>query len=151
MMADTATEPVAAQPSSVSHTNIQSWNHTAIHEMAMNAIIQKHNNSISPAATPTSKGIKSLCIPISGASSSANTILQPSYITVNPSGTACSSGSLPLIATAHGGTQVIQGTPITMSMTQLSELGGASVVQLAPIGYTGSHGNETSLLQAASQ
>ena len=147
-MADTATEP-AAQPSSAAHGNLQPWN-TAIHEMAMNALIHKHSSSaVSPAATPTSKTMKSLCIPAGLAGcSSPNTVLQQSYITVNPSATG--AGSLPLITAQgmHGGAQMIQGTPITMSMTQLSELGGASVVQLAPIGYTSTQATETALLQA---
>ena len=143
-MVDAATEP-AAQPSPVTHSAIQPWNvNTVVHEMAMNAIIQKHGGSGSPAATPTSKAV---CIPAIG-SSAAGSILQPSYITVNPSGAG--TNSLPLIAQGvQGGAQVLQGTPIAMSMSQLSELGGASVVQLAPIGYTSSgHGNDTGLLQA---
>ena len=136
-MADTAAE-AAAQ-------NSVSWA-SAMHEIATNAIIQKQGGaSGSPVATPTSKSIKSLCIPSIAASSGAN-LLQTSYITVNPSATG--GGSLPLIAAAQGmpgGAQVIQGTPIAMSMAQLSELGGASVVQLAPIGYAGGHGNEAGL------
>ena len=141
-MVDAATES-AAQPSPVTHTAIQPWN-TVVHEMAMNAIIQKHSGSVSPAATPTSKAVKSLCIPAIGSSAAAS-VLQPSYITVNPSGAGTSS--LPLIAQGvQGGAQVLQGTPIAMSM---GDLGGASVVQLAPIGYTSSgHGNDTGLLQA---
>ena len=74
-------------------------------------------------------------------------MMQTSYITVNPSVTG--AGSLPLIAQGvPGGAQMIQGTPITMS--QLGDLGGASVVQLAPIGYAtaAAHGNEATLLQA---
>ena len=138
-MADTESAP---QASPAPHSAVQPWNNV-VHEMAMNAIIQKHGSSISPAVTPTTKGIKSVCIPSIGASTGGN-ILQPSYITVNPTGAGASS--LPLIA--QGGAQVIQGTPIAMSMSQLSELGGASVVQLAPIGYTSSHGNDTAILQA---
>lgn len=124
-MVDTAMEP--AQPSPVSHSAIQPWN-SVVHEMAMNAIIQKHGNSVSPVVTPTSKTIKSLCIPSIGSSAGAS-VIQPSYITVNPSGAGTSS--LPLIA--H----------------QLGDLGGASVVQLAPIGYTSTtHSNETGFLHA---
>lgn len=110
--------------------------------MAMNAIIQKHSNSVSPVVTPTTKAIKSLCIPSIGSSSGA-TMIQPSYISVNPSGAA--TGTLPLIAQGiPGGAQVIQGTPIAMS--QLGELGATSVVQLAPIGYT--NATHSSELQA---
>lgn len=120
--------------------------------MAMNAIIQKHSNSVSPVVTPTTKAIKPLCISSIGSSSGA-AMIQSSYITVNPSGAA--AGALPLIAQGvpggaqviPGGAQVIQGTPIAMS--QLGELGATSVVQLAPIGYTNAaHGSEAGLLQA---
>lgn len=117
-----------------------------MHEMAVNAMIQKHSGSVSPVVTPTTKAIKSLCLPsIAAASSSPGNVLQPSYITVNPSATG--AGSLPLIAAqgVPGAAQVIQGAPIAMSMGQLGELGGASVVQLAPIGYASGHGNETGL------
>ena len=122
-----------------------------MHEMAVTAMIQKHSGSISPAVTPTTKTVKNLCLPSLAVSSSmgGGSVLQPSYITVNSSATG--GGSLPLIA-APGAAQVIQGTPIAMSMAQLGEFGGASVVQLAPIGYAGGHGNEAALqLQAAHQ
>lgn len=113
--------------------------------MAMNAIIQKHSNSVSPVVTPTTKALKPLCISSIGTSSGA-AMIQSSYITVNPSGAA--AGTLPLIAQGvPGGAQVIQGTPIAMS--QLGELGATSVVQLAPIGYTNAaHVSEAGLLQA---
>ena len=144
-MVDAATESVA-QPSPMAHSTIQPWSTTMVHEMAMNAIIQKHSSAGSPAVTPTTKPLKSLCIPAVGSSAAAS-VLQPSYITVNPSGAGTSS--LPLIAQGvPGGAQVLQGTPIAMSMSQLGELGTASVVQLAPIGYTsGGHGNDAGLLQ----
>ena len=119
-----------------------------MHEMAVTAMIQKHSGSVSPVVTPTTKAIKSLCLPsiaAGGVSSSTGNVLQPSYITVNPSATG--GGSLPLIAAQGmpGATQVIQGTPIAVSMAQLGDLGGASIVQLAPMGYAGGHGNEAAL------
>ncbi|CAI8030048.1 Forkhead box protein P4 [Geodia barretti] len=147
-MADATAGP-AAQPSSMAH---QAWS-SAMHEMHVTAMIQKHSGSVSPVVTPTTKAIKSLCLPsiaAGGVSSSTGNVLQPSYITVNPSATG--GGSLPLIAAQGmpGAAQVIQGTPIAVSMAQLGDLGGASIVQLAPIGYAGGHGNEASLqLQAA--
>lgn len=134
-MAETAAE--TAQPTSGPSSTIQPWSNI-VHEMAMSAIIQKHSNfstvSVSPAGTPTTKtALKSLCLPSISATSGQN-VIQPNYITVNSLPSQPSAGSLPLLAQGVPGTaQVIQGTPIAMS--QLQDIGHASVVQLTPIAY----------------
>lgn len=138
---------VAHEQQNTSTVTEQPWQNM-VSEMALSAIIQKHSSLPTGATSPATKTIiKSFILPSSELKSPtqtqlvpASSVMQQGYITVTQAGT----GTVPIFAqNVSGGTQLIQGTPITMSQLAASQLqaapelapGQTPVVHLAPVQY----------------